>query len=81
LTSKQKGDAFFVLFLVEWNFRQDGRLDYVFGFFCFFSRVHQLTAGIDQARGHEDDQVPFDVLGRSRFVAVSLPHRAERKQI
>lgn len=24
-----------VLLLVEWNLRQDRRLDYVFGFFCF----------------------------------------------
>ena len=43
-----------------------GRLDYVFGLFCFFVRIHQLATRINQARRHEDDQVPFDVLFRVR---------------
>lgn len=50
------------LFLIKRDFRQDGRLYQVFGFFRFLVRIYQLATGIDQARGDEDDQVAFDVL-------------------
>src|ERR1700730_4228969 len=55
--------CFFIeLLLVEWHFGQNRWLDKVFGFFQLFIRVHWLAAGINQTRGHEDHQVPFDVL-------------------
>src|ERR1700694_5075555 len=55
--------CFFIeLLLVEWHFRQNRWLDKVFGFFHLFIRIHGLAAGINQTRGHEDHQVPFDVL-------------------
>jgi hypothetical protein len=50
------------LLFVKRHFRQDGRLDQIFGLLGFFVRIHQLAAGIDQTRGHKNDQVPFDVL-------------------
>jgi hypothetical protein len=50
------------LLLVEWDLRQNGRFDYVFGLFCLISRIHQLATRIHQTRRDEDDQVSFDVL-------------------
>jgi len=64
--SKYKRRAPSCSLLEEWNLGQDRRLDQVFGFFCVFVRIHQLAAGIHQARGHEDDEVTLDVLLRVR---------------
>lgn len=50
------------LLLIEWNLRQNGRLDYVFGLFCLVSRIHQLATWINQTRRHKDNEIPFDVL-------------------
>lgn len=58
LTGKQKGRRSSTSFLVEWDLRQDGRLDHVFGLFV---RVHQLATRIYQSRCYENDEVPFDI--------------------
>jgi hypothetical protein len=50
------------LLIVKWHLPQDGRFDQAFGFFAVFIRINQLATGIHQASGHEDDQVPFDIL-------------------
>ena len=48
-----------ILFLVGRDFRQDRGLQ---PFFFFLGRVQGQTAGRDEARGDENNQIPFDVL-------------------
>src|SRR4051812_41600401 len=57
IAMRNKREFFMASFLVERNFRQNGWFDHIFGFFQFIRRVNELSAWIDQMRGHEDDQV------------------------
>jgi hypothetical protein len=50
------------LFLGERHLGQNRQFDHILGLFDFFTRVHRLAVGTDQAGGDEDDQVSFDVL-------------------
>src|SRR2546423_819710 len=54
--------SFMLLFLIEWNLRQNRRLDHVFGFLNFFGRIHELSAWIHQPRRHKNDEVSLNVL-------------------
>ena len=57
ITKRMELDLFTTLLLIEWNIRQNRRLDHVLRFFHFFGRVHGLTAGVHQSRGHEEGEV------------------------
>src|SRR6266536_5868596 len=50
-------NPWFCLFLVRRHFGQDRRLQPF-----FFFNVQRQSAGCNEARSHENDQVPFDVL-------------------